>query len=216
MPRNIWWDPEKAIKETYSIFWSDPLLNVEHTVSLNYDCVQLGVSRALGRFCLRGTLSLWHIEQVHAGAMSQRRLKKGHSTAMSVWAQLRRMTTLSKGLAQHEINCCEVHGGQTQPGVTVFMYICHCFVAWVLTQTWGQSSATHWSTSPQNTSVCCNLGTPNLGTMFLCPICPGKNFSEECGTVLLYTAWLVYADWDVRTPGIQSSRRLKCQVTSVT
>lgn len=189
---------------------------MEHTVSLNYDCVQLGVCRALGGFWLRGTLSLWHAERVHTGAMSQCRLRKGCSTVTSRWPQLRRMTTFSKGLAQHEINCCEVHGCQTQPGVLVFMYICHCFVAWVRTQTWGQSSATRGFTSLQGTSVCCNLGTANSGTTFLCLIWPGKNFSEECGTVLSYTTSSVCICWDMKTPWIQSSRRLQCQVTSMT
>lgn len=75
--------------------------------------------------------------------MSQHRIKKGSSTVMSVWAQLRRMTTLSKGLTQHEINCCEVHRGQSLLGVPVLMCICHRFESWVLTHTGGQSSTTH-------------------------------------------------------------------------
>lgn len=73
--------------------------------------------------------------------MCQRRIKEGSGTVMSAWAQLRRMTTLSKGLTQHEINCCEVHRGQSQLDVLVLMCICHCFESWVQTQAGGQSSA---------------------------------------------------------------------------
>ena len=38
-----------------------------HRLSLSYDCIQLDLSRALEGFCLRGTLSLWPVEQVHRG-----------------------------------------------------------------------------------------------------------------------------------------------------